>query len=61
MIETMTSVQCVHCGKRVDVRGTDVSLSYVTRDAVADEPRSFLIIANTRGQTLLLHACTDEA
>ena len=61
MIETMNSVRCVHCGKRVDVRGVDLSLSYVTRDAVADNLRSFLIIAKTRDQDFLVHACTDEA
>jgi hypothetical protein len=61
MIETMHSVRCVHCGKPVDLRGADLSLSYVTREPVADDPRSFLIIAKTRDQDLLLHACTGSA
>ena len=61
MLETMHTVTCDHCGVVVDVRGSDPSLVYVTRDAVAGDPRSFLIIAKSHEQDSLLHSCTDEA
>jgi len=61
MAETLNSVTCDHCGELVAVRGVDQSLRYVTREATAGDPRTFVIIGTSHTQDMLLHACTDEA
>ena len=61
MVETLNSVTCHHCGERVDVHGVDRSLRYVTREAAAGVPRTFVIIGTSHAQHTLLHACTDKA
>jgi hypothetical protein len=61
MIETMHAVRCDHCGELVDVHGADWPPVQVTRDAVAGDPRSFLIIGRHGEQAMLLHSCADQA
>ncbi|MGO9876984.1 MAG: hypothetical protein ACLPVY_24675 [Acidimicrobiia bacterium] len=61
MVETINSVACDHCGELVEMRGVDLSLRHVTREATARDPRTFLVIGTSHAQNTLLHACTDEA
>ena len=50
-------IECQNCGELVTVPNGDEPLSYVTREATADEPKSFLIMEAGDAGHWLLHRC----
>jgi len=49
-------ITCQNCGELVGVTNLEM-LRYVTRDAEADEPRSFVITETAGSSSSLLHRC----
>ena len=50
-------ITCQNCGESISVTESDGRLSYLTRDATDQEPRSFLITETAANGSSLRHRC----
>ena len=60
MAATGKVVRCDRCGALVEVGRSDLPLTYVTRQDVAADRPTFLMVGEHHEQSVLLHACTDR-